>query len=325
MRRTSSHSPPPLLPPSPLPSPSPVCFLSPTLPIPFKPVFKRPRSVATPLIHACHRPAPPTARTLSLTAALAASLLLPLAPASAKTLLTENTIFRRYLVTDSAAILRYSLPLPSERQKLPDPAPIRLVQESLEKLGVHLRARGAAGLIAGRRDLVTLRQLLSQRQLDILLDVPARSRKLAAVKLADLERIVSYIQDNLGTSTPIIGDGVLPTPVLRFEQNLQDVFTPRNTIKQVSNYDGAFTNFPYMYSHLVFSPFFAHTQHIASVRIHIQLLISKHFALMLYNVWLILKKFLWMVLDFHSVSHVAITGKLVCQAHPSTCLRHLMP
>lgn len=158
--------------------------------------------------------------------------------ALSKNLLTENTIFRRYLITDSSAILRYALPLPTERGNDPEPATIRLVQEQLERLGVHLRSRGAAGLISSRRDVAELEQLLAEHQLDILLDVPAKSRQSAAEKLSLLETAVGAIHDELGEPAPVLGQNILPSDAIRIQQTLRDAFTPRNSLKQYSKYDG---------------------------------------------------------------------------------------
>lgn len=180
--------------------------------------------------------------------AIAASLILQPSPSLAKNLLSENTIFRRYLITDSSAVLRYALPLPGERLKDPSPAPIRLVQEQLEKLGVHLRARGVAGIIAGRRDVEDLLSTLAERQLDILLDVPAARRQIAANKLSKLETTVADIQQELGTPAPVLGEGVLPRDVLRAEQSVRDAFMPRNNLKKITNYDGMFGVEPFPFS-----------------------------------------------------------------------------
>lgn len=186
-----------------------------------------------------------TARKLCSTLLLTLFMLLSttsvaVPPTHAKNLLTENTIYRRYLVTDSSAILRYSLTLPSERVNDPQPAAIRVIQESLEKLGVHQKNGGVAGLIASRRDVSDLKQTLVERQLDVLLDVPARSRQVAAKALAKLELSVQQLAAELGDSGPVIGQNFLPQQAVRAQQTLRDAFTPRNSMKQVTNYDGKF-------------------------------------------------------------------------------------
>lgn len=167
-------------------------------------------------------------------AASAAVLLLP-SYTSAKNILSTNTIFRRYIVTDADAILRYSLPLPNERV-LAEPVPIRLVQEQLEKLGVDLRARGAAGLIGGRRDMSKLRGLLSSSRLDILLDVPAKGRENAAEKLSTLARCLDAIEEELGVSEE--ASSIFPPQLVEVRNTVSDAFARRNTTNQRSNYDG---------------------------------------------------------------------------------------
>lgn len=155
---------------------------------------------------------------------------------NAKNLLSENTIFRRYLITDSSAILRYSLPLPTDPVQLP----IRDIQDCLERLGVHQRSHGVAGLIASRKDLAELQKLLTGRQLDVLLDVPAKYRTESAESLANLEKNVDLIRQELGDSGRVIGDTFLPEQAVQMQKTLKDAFTPRNSLKQLANYDGMF-------------------------------------------------------------------------------------
>lgn len=252
-------------------------------------------------------------RPLRSLCALALALLLqPAVAANAKNLLTENTIFRRYLVTDSAAILRYTLPLPSERLRDPSPAPIRLVQEQLERLGVHLRARGVAGIIAGRRDVEDVQRILSQRQLDILLDVPASGRQAAAEKLTKLEVAVADIGYELGTSAPVVGQTLFPRDVVRVEQTLRDALTPRNTLKSIANYDSMFSSSLYVLSiteidssssnSLLFLRFINSDLHFSKV------LTLKRYARLLFKAFQILKKLQLKGLVYHFVFRAAITG-----------------
>lgn len=240
------------------PSSAPIaCFIRPFSPV----TLKRPRSSTTRFRHdirlssntpptCCHNPFHTSRErasrivltVLASTAAALTILLHPSAPVDAKNLLTDNTIFRRYLVVDPGAILRYSLPLPSERTGDPEPPVIRLVQSNLEKLGVHLRSRGIAGLITGRRDLAELKNLLSQRQLDVLLDVPAKSRVAAADALTRLENCVNQMAAELGADATPAGPSFLPPNILQLRQNVRDALTPRNSVKNAANFDGMFSN-----------------------------------------------------------------------------------
>lgn len=179
----------------------------------------------------------------TILASTALALALSLHPAiqvHAKSLLTGNTIFRRYLIVDPSAILRYSIPLPAERTGDPNPPVIRLIQEDLEKLGVHLRARGVAGLISGKRDIEHLQTLLAERQLDVLLDVPAKSRVDAAEALSKLETSVNTIASELGADATPSGPSFLPPNVLKMRQNIKDALNSRNSLKRVTNYDGTY-------------------------------------------------------------------------------------
>lgn len=159
--------------------------------------------------------------------------------ASAKTVLSSNTILRRYVATDADAILRYSLPLPSERLS-PEavPPPIRRAQELLERLAVDVRARGAAGLIVGRRDLAKLTHLLTSERLDILLDVPAKKRTAAAELLAELERKVADIESELGLPPANVAASLFPRQIVAVTETIQDVVESRNAMSRRTNFDG---------------------------------------------------------------------------------------
>ena len=204
---------------------------------------KRPRSVNT-LIPRCLavQPSPQNHKHISIKSAIVAlissALLFNPTSAHAKGILSTNTIFRRYLVTDSDAILRYSLPLPSERLGSTDPVPIRQVQEQLERLGVDLRARGAAGIIAGKRDLGKLNDMLSTGRLDILLDVPAKKRQQAAEILSRMEPIIAQIEREVGVESSNVNASIFPPQVIAVKGVLQDVFTRRNSLAKNTNFDG---------------------------------------------------------------------------------------
>lgn len=249
----------------PAPSPSTACFIHPFSPV----TLKRPRPSATFFrrrVQTGRTAGPVCCRTtsggshgrksratfltvLASTAAAVTLLLHPAAQVDAKNLLTDNTIYRRYLVVDPDAILRYSLPLPAERTGDPEPPVIRLIQSNLERLGVHLRSRGVAGLISGRRDISELKNLLSERQLDVLLEVPAKSRVAAADVLAKLENSVNEIAAQLGADATPSGPSYLPPKILQLRQNVRDALASRNSIKNATNFDGKFPFlFPYFAS-----------------------------------------------------------------------------
>lgn len=173
-------------------------------------------------------------------AAAAVATLLISTPTFAKTVLSTNTILRRYVATDSAAILRYSLPLPSERVLGASPPPIRRAQELLERLGVDLRARGAAGEIGGRKDLARLRKLLVNERLDILLDVPAKRRLAAANLLAKLENAVGEIESELGVTERTGLKSLFPSQMVAVTDAFQQVIERRNNTSKRTNFDGTF-------------------------------------------------------------------------------------
>lgn len=63
---------------------------------------------------------------------------------------------------------------------------------------------------------------------------------MAAKELAKLELCVQQLAAELGESGPVIGQNFLPQQAVRAQQTLRDAFTPRNSMKQVTNYDGKF-------------------------------------------------------------------------------------
>ncbi|KAI0564068.1 ubiquitin conjugating enzyme E2 [Gracilaria domingensis] len=205
------------------------------------PLVKRPRSeIACPRFSCCSSRSSYRNAITAATAATAAAalLLLPSSDAHAKGLLSTNTIFRRYLITDSDAILRYSLPIPSERFST-EPIPIRRIQEQLERLGVDLRARGAAGRIAGRRDVQKLRELLTTSRLDVLLDVPADKRKVAAQSLSALEGCLLEIEEELQVSSAPASGNLFPPQISKVQETLSDAFESRNAMSKKTNFDAA--------------------------------------------------------------------------------------
>lgn len=171
-------------------------------------------------------------------AAATAALLFNPAPVLAKGVLSSNTILRRYVATDADSILRYALPLPGERPGLTDPVPIRLVQDNLERLGVDVRARGAAGLISGRRDLAKLRSMLSSERVNLLLDVPAKHRSTAAEYLSTLDGLVDQLEEELGLPAPSASPSLFPQQLVAVQETVQDIMESRNTMSRRSNFDG---------------------------------------------------------------------------------------
>ena len=157
-------------------------------------------------------------------------------------ILSTNTLFRRYIVTDSDAILRYALPLPAERRGETTLTPIRRVQRLLEQLGVDLRAkRGAAGNFAARATLTDLSVLLQTQRLDILLDVPASQRKNAADVLAKLQTsadaLIEEIVNGQPFDAPTLGS-VFPPKIVAMGDVLKDALAAKRFA--ALNYDGAF-------------------------------------------------------------------------------------
>lgn len=104
-----------------------------------------------------------------------------------------------------------------------------------------MRARGAAGLIGGRRDLAKLRTLLASERLDILLDVPAKRRTAAAEILSAFERSVGEIEDIMGI-TGSDTDTLFPSQLVAVKDAMQEVVQRRNAMGKRTNFDGAFQN-----------------------------------------------------------------------------------
>lgn len=187
-------------------------FAAPLIPSSHQPLSppRRARRYQSPAVKATARPCPPSSpQSLSLAAAAAAAAALTalLSPPSippchaAPSPLTQNTLSRRYLVTDSSALLRYSLPLDASS----DP-PVRAAQGLLEDVGVDLRARGAAGAAGVRRDLSRLDAVLREQGVDMLLQVPAKRRVEASGALAAVRDRVSKLEAEVGVGGGA-GDG----------------------------------------------------------------------------------------------------------------------
>lgn len=162
----------------------------------------------------------------------------PLADPAAAGVLSKNTLLRRYVTTDAEAVLRYAVPLPAERRGAGEPVPvIREVQGELELLGVDLRARGSAGLVAGRRDLSRVKSMLEKGRLDLLLDVPPRRRAEAADMLSALEKAVGLIENELGAPPPVVS--FFPPEIAKMQEVIQDATASRNSKSADTNFDGA--------------------------------------------------------------------------------------
>jgi len=114
--------------------------------------------------------------------------------------ITENTLLRRYVVTSGEALLRYSLPLGPAEDKLA----VRQLQRALEKLDIDLRSKGFAALRGARKDLGQAQSLLSPgQQANIVLEVPKAKRDAATVEVRaaaeDIERLASELEKELAT------------------------------------------------------------------------------------------------------------------------------
>lgn len=123
------------------------------------------------------------------------------------------------------------------------------MQELLERLGVDVRARGAAGMVAGRRDLTRLRALLTAERLDVLLDVPAKKRAVAASSMADMEQRIALLEEELGVGAAETGAdvggriaSVFPKQIVAVTETLQDVVESRNTMARRSNFDASYVD-----------------------------------------------------------------------------------
>jgi peptidylprolyl isomerase len=167
---------------------------------------------------------PYTAAALTLAIAAASFSTESVQSASAANVLQTNTLQRRYIVTDSAALLRYALPLDEST----DP-PARAAQALLEKLGLDLRVRGASGRIVMRRDLATLDRLLQSQRVDMLLQVPAKRRIEASNVIAGIDQAVLCLEGELGipssANTSDAADGIFPKQFVWIGAAFVDTFS----------------------------------------------------------------------------------------------------
>lgn len=181
---------------------------------------------------------PPRQRTASATAAAAAcalvaasSIVLPVPPslaASNRGVLSSNTELRRVVATDAVAILQHALPLPAEVRG-EDVPPVRLLQTELERLALCTRSRtGAARQLNARASLLRIGQLLGERRLDLLLDVPAVRRADAAIALSKIDRSVSELTYALAVAETPPGMTLFPPKLAAFAGALADSFDGDN-------------------------------------------------------------------------------------------------
>ncbi|KAJ8903269.1 hypothetical protein NDN08_004378 [Rhodosorus marinus] len=90
--------------------------------------------------------------------------------------LSEDTLFRRYIVTSGEALLRYSLPLGPAEDKLD----IRKLQRILEDIDIDLRSKGPIALRSAKKDIENIQAALAPgKQLNLALDVPRAKREKA--------------------------------------------------------------------------------------------------------------------------------------------------
>jgi hypothetical protein len=118
------------------------------------------------------------------------------AAAIGRAVLGSNTLERRYLVTDSAALLRYALPVDEST----DP-PVRKVQALLERLGIDLKSKGPVSVQFLKRDLSALDRVMRAEQIDMLLQVPAKRRAEASQILSDVNRTILMMESELGVDS----------------------------------------------------------------------------------------------------------------------------
>lgn len=172
----------------------------------------------------CFRRRAAAAAAAAATAAAALTVTALPATAQAKGVLSTNTLFRRYVVTDGDAVLRYALPLPAERAG-EDMPPIRRIQQLLEQLGIDVRARGAAGTFAARSSLARLRGTLDTERLDVLLGVPASKRAAVGDDLARLDRLVAALAAEITGGEA--GSTPFPPQLMAVQGVLRDALAPR--------------------------------------------------------------------------------------------------
>eukprot|EP00871_Galdieria_phlegrea_P005948 jgi/Galph1/840/GphlegSOOS_G5577.1 len=101
--------------------------------------------------------------------------------------LTDNTLLRRYIVTDGKAILRYALPIPMDE-------PIRKLQMALENGSLHLHAPGVAGWTLAQRDIQSAADILHHHKVEMVLDTNMEHRQEAVQRVSQLEQLIASMQ-----------------------------------------------------------------------------------------------------------------------------------
>ena len=136
-------------------------------------------------------PAPPSALAIDTPDALTAEFARTVgAKTTKKSILSENTLLRRYVVTDAEAVLRWALPVPSD-------SPLRIVQRDLEEAGLELQTRGLlhSGLRAALRHVEHAVRTVQQHRLDILaesggLSHPTQATEYLRTAETELEQLL---------------------------------------------------------------------------------------------------------------------------------------
>ncbi|EME28286.1 Peptidyl-prolyl cis-trans isomerase, chloroplastic [Galdieria sulphuraria] len=104
--------------------------------------------------------------------------------------ISDNTLLRRYIVTNGKAILRYALPIPIDE-------PIRVLQSTLEQLLIDLHSPGKSGLSLAWKDIQKAVQILHKSEVEILLDSRKEHRDEAASALGDIDQLLGIIRDKI--------------------------------------------------------------------------------------------------------------------------------
>lgn len=105
--------------------------------------------------------------------------------------ISDNTLLRRYIVTNGKAILRHALPIPVVDE------PIKELQSTLELLLIDLHAPGKSGLSLAWKDIQKAEQILHKGEVEILLDTGKGHRDEAAVVLGDVDQLLGVIGDEI--------------------------------------------------------------------------------------------------------------------------------
>ncbi|GJQ12372.1 hypothetical protein GpartN1_g4163.t1 [Galdieria partita] len=104
--------------------------------------------------------------------------------------ISDNTLLRRYIVTHGKAILRYALPIPIDE-------PIRGLQSTLEQLLIDLHSPGKSGISLAWKDIQKAKPILHRGEVEILLDTRKEHRDEAAVALGDVDQLLESIQEKI--------------------------------------------------------------------------------------------------------------------------------